>query len=76
MFVILWYNDGNKKSTSGQSLRLSGGGEKYGIWTATTILTVYGFGLRGNSAYKSIRKHRFRTQKPEKPCKSRKNSVF
>ena len=32
----------------------------------TTVLTIYSFGLRGNSAYKSIRKHRFWTQKPRK----------
>ena len=32
----------------------------------TTPLTIYGFGLRGNSVAKSIRKHRFRTEKPEK----------
>ena len=32
----------------------------------TTSLTIYGFGLPGNSVAKSIRKHRFRTEKPEK----------
>ena len=32
----------------------------------TTVLTIYGFGLRGNSACKSTRKHRFRTKKPRK----------
>ena len=32
----------------------------------TTALTIYGFGLRGSSAYKSTRKHRFRTRKPRK----------
>ena len=30
----------------------------------TTALTIYGFGLRGNSARKSTRKHCFRTRKP------------
>ena len=36
----------------------------------TTSLTIYGFGLRGNSAYKSIGKHRFRTKKHQKVNKS------
>ena len=36
----------------------------------TTPLTIYGFGLRGNSAYKSIGKHRFRTKKHHKVNKS------
>ena len=36
----------------------------------TTPLTIYGFGLRGNSAYKSIGKHRFRTKKHQKVNKS------
>ena len=36
----------------------------------TTSLTIYGFGLRGNSAYKSIGKHRFRTKKHHKVNKS------
>ena len=36
----------------------------------TTSLTIYGFGLRGNSAYKSIRKHRFWTKKHQKVNKS------
>ena len=36
----------------------------------TTSLTIYGFGLRGNSAYKSIGKHRFRTNKHHKVNKS------
>ena len=37
----------------------------------TTPLTIYGFGLRGNSVYKSTRKHRFRTQKPRKALQSK-----
>ena len=36
----------------------------------TTSLTIYGFGLRGNSANESIRKHRFRTKKHQKVNKS------
>ena len=32
----------------------------------TTSLTIYEFGLPGNNVAKSIRKHRFRTEKPEK----------
>jgi hypothetical protein len=32
----------------------------------TTSLTIYGFGLRGNSATGSIGKHRFRTREPRK----------
>ena len=70
IFVILWYNGDNKKSTSGQSLRLLRGGEKYGIWTATTILTIYGSGLRGNSAWKSTRKQWFQIKKHQKSLKN------
>ena len=36
----------------------------------TTSLTIYGFGLRGNSANESIGKHRFRTKKHQKVNKS------
>ena len=36
----------------------------------TTPLTIYRFGLRGNSANKSTRKHRFRTKKHQKVKKS------
>ena len=36
----------------------------------TTSLTIYGFGLRGNSATGSIGKHRFRTKKHQKVNKS------
>ena len=39
-----------------------------GLWL-TTVLTIYSFGLRGNSACKSIRKHRFRTRKLRKAVK-------
>ena len=35
----------------------------------TTVLTIYRFGLRGNSGDKSIRKHRFRTKKHRKVVK-------
>ncbi|MBQ9132702.1 MAG: hypothetical protein IJX62_09585, partial [Clostridia bacterium] len=42
----------------------------------TTPLTIYGFGLRGNSAYKSIRKHRFRTKKPQKVNKSSQKTML
>ena len=71
MFMLLWYNGSSKKSTPGRSLRLARGGRKYGVWITTTILTIYGFGLRGNSAYKSTRKHCFRTQKPPKALQSK-----
>ena len=50
MFVIIWYNGSSKKATSERSLRLARGGRKYGVWITTTILTIYGSGLRGNSA--------------------------
>ena len=40
-----------------------------GISGLTTPLTIYGFGLRGNSAFKSTRKHRFRTKKHQKDAK-------
>ncbi|MBQ9978363.1 MAG: hypothetical protein IJP20_01055, partial [Clostridia bacterium] len=36
----------------------------------TTSLTIYGFGLRGNSANESIGKHRFQTKKHQKVNKS------
>ena len=36
----------------------------------TTSLTIYGFGLRGNSANESIGKHRLRTKKHQKVNKS------
>ena len=36
----------------------------------TTSLTIYGFGLCGNSVDKSTRKHRFRTKKHQKVNKS------
>lgn len=38
-----------------------------GDWT--TCLTIYGFGLRGNSANESTRKHRFRTKRHRKALK-------
>ena len=41
-----------------------------GISGLTTALTIYGFGLRGNSAEKSTRKHRFWTKKHQKVNKS------
>ena len=50
MFAVLWYNVDSKKATSERSLRLVRGGRKYGVWILTTILTIYGSGLRGNSA--------------------------
>lgn len=70
MFVILWYNGDNKKSTSRRSLRLAWGGRKYGVWITTTILTIYNFGLRGNSARKSTRKQGFRIEKHQKSLKN------
>ena len=70
MFVILWYNGGNKKTTSRRSLRLAWGGRKYGVWIPTTILTIYGFGLRGNSARKSTLKQGFRIEKHHKSLKN------
>ena len=42
-------------------------GSDFGL---TTSLTIYGFGLRGNSANESIGKHRFRTKKHQKVNKS------
>ena len=42
----------------------------------TTPLTIYGFGLRGNSANKSTRKHRFRTKKHQKVNKSSQKTVL
>ena len=41
-----------------------------GISPMTTPLTIYGFGLCGNSANESIGKHRFRTKKHQKVNKS------
>ena len=43
----------------------------YGFEVLTTILTIYGFGLRGNSVEKSTRKHGFRTEKHGKARKMR-----
>ena len=37
----------------------------------TTILTIYGFGLRGNYGFHSTKKHVFRTKKHEKARKMR-----
>ena len=70
MFVIIWYNGSSKKATSERSLRLARGGRKYGVWITTTILTIYGFGLRGNSARSSTRKHQIRTEKYQKSLKN------
>ena len=42
----------------------------------TTPLTIYGFGLRGNSATGSIRKHRFRTKKHQKVNKSSQKTML
>ena len=70
MFMLLWYNGDSKKSTSERSLRLARGGRKYGVWIPTTILTIYGSGLRGNSAWKSTRKQWFQIKKHQKTLKN------
>ena len=77
-FSEVWYTNGRRKnSTRGEPFshltvwvsynRGSVFGWEFGL---TTFLTIYGFGLRGNSAYKSIGKHRFRTKKHHKVNKS------
>ena len=66
IIAVLWYNSNSKKATSERNLWFAWGGRKYGVWIATTVLTIYGSGLRGNSAKESTRKHRFRTRKPRK----------
>ncbi len=45
--------------------------QKIGTSVLTTFLTIYRFGLLGNSAYKRPRKHRFRTEKHKKVVKKR-----
>ena len=42
----------------------------------TTSLTIYSFGLRGNSATRSIGKHRFRTRKPRKAPEIKKKTII
>ena len=74
----VWYTNGRRKnSTRGEpfsrlTVRVTSIllGFAVGDFGLTTPLTIYGFGLRGNSAYKSIRKHRFRTKKHQKVNKS------
>ena len=76
--VKVWYTNGRRKTRHGVN-RLVTLRYEFAIITArflgwefdlTTSLTIYGFGLRGNSAYKSIGKHRFRTKKHQKVNKS------
>lgn len=71
MFMLLWYNGSSKKATSERSLRLARGGRKYGVWIPTTILTIYGFGLRGNYGLCGTQKHVFRTKKHRKALEMR-----
>ena len=74
----VWYTNGRRKnSTRGEpfghlTVRVASIllGFAVGDFGLTTSLTIYGFGLRGNSAYKSIGKHRFRTKKHHKVNKS------
>ena len=76
--VKVWYTNGRRKnSTRGEpfghlTVRVASIllGFAVGDFGLTTSLTIYGFGLRGNSAYKSIGKHRFRTKKHQKVNKS------
>ena len=65
-FVLNYGRMGTEKTTSlGHSVCGEVGmrGSDLGL---TTVLTIYGFGLCGNSGGKSTRKHRFRTRKPRK----------
>ena len=70
IFAVLWYNNSSKKATSERNLWFAWGGRKYGVWIATTFLTIYGFGLRGNSARKSTRKQWFQIKKHQKSLKN------
>ena len=70
IFAVLWYNSNSKKATSERNLWFAWGGIKYGVWIATTFLTIYGFGLCGISVNKSTRKQWFQIQKYQKSLKS------
>ena len=70
IFAVLWYNSNSKKATSERNLWFAWGGIKYGVWIATTFLTIYGFGLCGISVSKSTRKQWFQIQKYQKSLKS------
>ena len=70
IFAVLWYNSNSKKATSERNLWFAWGGIKYGVWIATTFLTIYGFGLGGISVNKSTRKQWFQIQKYQKSLKS------
>ena len=70
IFAALWYNSNSKKATSERNLWFAWGGRKYGVWIATTFLTIYGFGLCGISVSKSTRKQWFQIQKYQKSLKS------
>ena len=77
-FPEVWYTNGRRKTLHGMNRLVTWRyeftiiaawflGSDFGL---TTSLTIYGFGVRGNSAYKSIRKHRFWTKKHQKVNKS------
>ena len=70
IFAALLYNSNSKKATSERNLWFAWGGRKYGVWIATTFLTIYGFGLCGISVSKSTRKQWFQIQKYQKSLKS------
>ena len=70
IFAVLWYNSNSKKATSERNLWFAWGGRKYGVWIATTFLTIYGFGLCGISVSKSTRKQWFQIQKYQKSLKT------
>ena len=68
-FFKVWYNNGRKRIYAESDFRFPDSiliSPKIGL---TTVLTIYRFGLRGNSAFKSTRKHRFQTKKHQKDAK-------
>ena len=70
MFWVLWYNGSSKKATSVSEQIARVRWRKYGVWITTTILTIHGFGLRGNSARSSTRKQWFQIKKYQKSLKN------
>ena len=66
----VWYNNGRKRIFAESDFRFPDSihiPPKRGL---TTYLTIYGFGLRGNSVHKSPRKHRFSIRKHQKSPES------